>query len=51
MSCVKCNNIYNENISRFDYGYYTTASDYLDQMDLGQNFVQVCAHSYSGGHH
>jgi hypothetical protein len=48
---VNLDHIYNENITRYDYGYYTTANDYLDQMDLGQNFVQVCAHSYSGGHH
>ncbi|MEW6250523.1 MAG: hypothetical protein AB1716_07735 [Planctomycetota bacterium] len=38
-------------VMRHDFGYFTTASDYLDQMDLGQHFVQVCAHSYSGGHH
>lgn len=40
-----------DDVARFDYGYYTTAADYLAQMDLGQHFVQVCAHSYSGGHH
>jgi hypothetical protein len=43
--------IYNENVTRYDYGYFTTGADYLNQMDLGQHFVQVCAHSYSGGHH
>lgn len=43
--------IYESDVVRHDYGYYTTAADYLDQMDLGQHFVQVCAHSYSGGHH
>lgn len=43
--------IYEEDVVRHDYGYFTTADDYLDQMDLGQHFVQVCAHSYSGGHH
>jgi hypothetical protein len=47
---VNLNEIYNTNISRFDYGYYTTADDYLHQMSLGQHFVQVCVHSYSGGH-
>jgi hypothetical protein len=43
--------IYDEDVTRYDYGYYTTGADYLEQMDLGQYFVQVCAHSYSGGHH
>ncbi len=43
--------IYGDNVVRYDSGYDTTADDYLDQMDLGQHFVQVCAHSYSGGHH
>ena len=48
---VNLNNIYSTDVVRHDYGYYTTGMDYLDQMDLGQHFVQVCAHSYSGGHH
>jgi hypothetical protein len=43
--------IYGDNLSRYDYGYYTTGSDYMEKMDQGQHFVQVCAHSYSGGHH
>ena len=43
--------IYEDDVIRYDSGYNTTAEDYLDQMDLGQNFVQVCAHSYSGGHY
>ncbi|MCK4656653.1 MAG: hypothetical protein KAT85_06455, partial [candidate division Zixibacteria bacterium] len=43
--------IYEQDVTRYDYGYHTTGADYLDQMDLGQHFVQVCAHSYSGGHH
>lgn len=43
--------IYGTNITRHDYGYFTTAEDYLNQMDLGQHFVQVCVHSYSGGHY
>ncbi|MCK4332384.1 MAG: hypothetical protein KAV40_02265 [Thermoplasmatales archaeon] len=43
--------IYGNDVARHDYGYFTTGEDYLDQMDLGQHFVQVCAHSYSGGHH
>lgn len=48
---VNLDQIYGTNVVRHDYGRYTTAADYLDQMDLGQHFVQVCAHSYSGGHH
>jgi len=47
---VNLNLIYNDSVTRYDYGYFTTAADYLNQMDLGQHFVQVCAHSYSGGH-
>jgi hypothetical protein len=43
--------VYGDDVFRYDSGYDTTAEDYLDQMMLGQNFVQVCAHSYSGGHH
>jgi len=43
--------VYDDSLVRYDYGYYTTATDYLDQIDLGQHFVTVCAHSYSGGHH
>jgi len=43
--------IYGGGVIRYDYGYFTTAEDYLNQMDLGQHFVQVCAHSYPGGHH
>jgi len=43
--------IYGSNINRYDSGFNTTAEDYLDKMDFGQNFVQVCAHSYSGGHY
>jgi hypothetical protein len=42
--------IYGNNVTRYDYGFFTTAEDYLNQMDLGQHFVQVCVHSYSGGH-
>ena len=48
---VNLNNIYSSDVVRHDYGYYTTGMDYLDQMDLGQHCVQICAHSYSGGHH
>jgi len=43
--------IYGEDVTRYDFGFNTTAEDYLNQLDLGQHFVQVCAHSYSGGHH
>jgi len=42
--------IYGDERVRHDFGYLTTAADYLNQMDLGQHFVQVCVHSYSGGH-
>ena len=48
---VNLNLIYGMNVSRYDYGYFTTAEDYLHQMSLGQHFVQVCVHSYSGGHY
>lgn len=43
--------VYDDHISRYDLGYLTTASDYLHHLSLGQHFVQVCVHSYSGGHH
>ncbi|MFO7678382.1 MAG: hypothetical protein R6V50_08415, partial [Thermoplasmatota archaeon] len=43
--------VYDEQITRYDLGYFTTASDYLEQISEGHHFVQVCAHSYSGGHH
>ncbi|KYK25814.1 hypothetical protein AYK20_03945 [Thermoplasmatales archaeon SG8-52-1] len=43
--------IYGENVIRDDSGFNTTAQGYLDNLDLGHHFVQVCAHSYSGGHH
>ncbi len=48
---VHLNLVYGDEVVRHDYGYLTTGEDYLNQMDLGQHFVQVCAHSYSGGHH
>jgi hypothetical protein len=48
---VNLDNVYDSNVSRYDYGYFTTAKDYLNQMSLGQHFVQVCVHSYSGGHY
>ncbi|KYK20008.1 hypothetical protein AYK24_04340 [Thermoplasmatales archaeon SG8-52-4] len=43
--------IYGENVTRYDSGFNTTAQGYLDNLDFGHHFVQVCAHSYSGGHH
>jgi hypothetical protein len=43
--------IYGDDVVRYDSGFDTTAKDYLDQMDLGQHFTQVCVHSYSGGHY
>jgi hypothetical protein len=48
---VFLNYIYGNDVARYDSGYDTTAIDYLGQMDLGQHFVQVCVHSYSGGHY
>ncbi|UCF49139.1 MAG: hypothetical protein JSU91_05165 [Thermoplasmatales archaeon] len=43
--------IYGEDVTRFDSGFNTTAEGYLNQLNFGQHFVQVCAHSYSAGHH
>jgi hypothetical protein len=43
--------IYFDNVSRYDYGHKTTASDYLQKLSEGHHFVTVCAHSYPGGHH
>ncbi|MFH2001143.1 MAG: C25 family cysteine peptidase [Planctomycetota bacterium] len=43
--------VYGEEIEHHDLGFFTTAEDYLAKMDEGRHFVQVCAHSYSGGHH
>lgn len=48
---VNLADIYGDDVVRHDYGYFTTAADYLANLDLTQHFVQVCAHSYSGGHH
>ncbi len=48
---VNLDNVYADNVTRYDFGFLTTAEDYLNQMDLGQHFVQVCVHSYSGGHY
>ena len=48
---VNLDTVYSENVTRYDFGFFTTAEDYLNQMDLGQHFVQVCVHSYSGGHY
>jgi len=43
--------IFNQNISHYDNGYFTTGEDYLSQLSKGHHFVTVCAHSYPGGHH
>jgi hypothetical protein len=43
--------IYGNSVERHDFGYFTTAAGYLEEMAQGQHFVQVCAHSYSGGHY
>lgn len=48
---VFLNKVYNDNISHYDFGYSTTAEDYLDKLSESQHFVQVCAHSWPGGHH
>ena len=48
---VNLEDIYLQNITRHDHGFLTRADDYLNQMDMGQHFVQVCAHSSSGGHY
>ncbi len=43
--------IFNQNISHYDNGYFTTGKDYVSQLSKGHHFVTVCAHSYPGGHH
>ncbi len=48
---VGLDEVYDDDVIRHDFGHLTTAAGYLNEMDLGQHFVQVCAHSYSGGHH
>ena len=42
--------VYGEYEVRYDYGHLTTAADYLNQLDLGQHFVTICAHSSSYTH-
>lgn len=48
---VHLEDIYADSLTHLDLGYFTTAQGYLDSMSAGYDFVQVCAHSYSGGHH
>ncbi|MBN2384462.1 hypothetical protein JXQ70_16430 [bacterium] len=48
---VNLNQVYDQDVVRYDFGYSTSAAGYLDQLDLGQHFVQVCVHSFSGGHY
>jgi hypothetical protein len=48
---VFLDNIYFDNTSRYDYGYETSASDYLQKLSESQHFVTVCAHSFPGGHY
>lgn len=43
--------VYDDSVTRHDYGFHTTAADYLNQMDLGHHFVTVCVHSWTEGHH
>ncbi len=47
---VNLKDIYLQNVTRHDHGFLTRAADYLNQINLGQHFVQVCAHSSSSGH-
>ncbi len=47
---VALQNVYSDNVERYDYGFETTAQDYLQKMSLGQHFVQVCVHSWPQGH-
>lgn len=47
---VALDHVYGARIDRQDSGYFTTGSDYLDWLDLGQHFVQVCVHSWTQGH-
>lgn len=48
---VNLDNIFDEKIIRYDFGYQTTAQDYVEQIRQGHHFVTVCAHSFPGGHH
>ena len=48
---VHLEDIFADSLTHLDLGFLTTARGYLDSMSAGYNFVQVCAHSYSGGHH
>jgi hypothetical protein len=48
---VNLNNIYFDNVTRYDFGYSTTAADYLTKLQEGYHFVTVCAHSFPQGHH
>jgi hypothetical protein len=48
---VHLDNIYGEDVDRYDYGYFTTGQDFIEKMAEGHHFVQVCAHSFPGGHH
>ena len=48
---VNLDEIFDNNISHFDFGYLTTGENYLSKLDEGHHFVTVCAHSYPSGHH
>jgi len=47
---VALDQVYSDRITRKDSGYFTTGTDYLDWLDSGRHFVQVCVHSWSQGH-
>jgi hypothetical protein len=46
---VSTRNMFGANVARYDLGCLTTAEDYLVQLALGQYYVQLAAHGYSGG--
>jgi hypothetical protein len=48
---VHLDKIFDNHLNRYDFGYQTTAQDYIQQLQKGHHFVTVCAHSYPGGHH
>lgn len=48
---VNLNEIFDSDISHYDFGHLTTGQDYIAKLEQGHQFVTVCAHSYPGGHH
>jgi len=43
--------VYDQNISRYDFGFSTNSTDYLSKLAQQHHYMQVCAHSYPGGHY